>query len=390
MAAGVLHNRAPARIDYGDGLNTRDKAQGKQEFFGVQSLRAVAALLVVAGHSTDFLLSQNGWVPGSLSWLHGPAGVDIFFVISGFVMMISSQRLITRAHPSRLFLWRRIIRIVPLYWLLTLARVVIVSIKPSLSLHAHSGPWNIVSSFLFIPSRASYGEIRPVISVGWTLNFEMFFYLVFAVSLAYGRRMMRVLVPAMLVVSIVGVFRMEAWPAWTALADPIVLEFLAGVGLAVLTMRSLKHSKMPLSKVAAVAGLVAGFAGLFLLVPGAGPIFRPATWGISALLIVSAVVSLEPVLAKKLPPWLLLLGDASYSIYLVQTFIFPVIHIIIGRVRPAFVQQQPVEAGVLMMILSIIATSIAGVLIYRLIERPITTALRQRVGVQQPVPVAPA
>jgi exopolysaccharide production protein ExoZ len=360
-----------------------DIAGGKREFYGLQVLRGVAALAVVAGHSTDYLQQQNGTVPRQLAWIHGPAGVDIFFVISGFVMMISSGRLMTRAHPARLFLWRRFLRIVPLYWLLTALKLGLTVWRPQLSEHAVPSAWSAVSSFLFIPSLGPSGQIRPVIPVGWTLSFEMAFYALFAIGLTMPGRLVKFVTGAIVVVALLGVLRTDVWPAWTALADPIVLEFLAGVWLAKFAMQG-KFAGRRL----AAAMIALGFVGMALLSPGSNSA-RPLTWGVCAVSIVWGMVSLEESIASRLPRWLLLLGDASYSIYLIQTFLFPVLHIAFARWGHGLVHDHATEAGLLMILASLLMTSVAGVVVYKLVERPMTVRLRGLVGAAKPAAVTP-
>jgi peptidoglycan/LPS O-acetylase OafA/YrhL len=360
------------------------RATAGKEFYGVQALRAIAALAVVAGHSTDYLREQNGWVPASFGWIHGPAGVDLFFVISGFVMMVSSGRLLERAHPARLFLWRRVIRIVPLYWLLTAVKLLLMLLAPGLSVHARPGAWNVVASFLFLPSRAADGEIRPLIPLGWTLSFEMMFYLIFAWSLARRRLMSWPMISVLLAIAATGLFRTDAWPAWTSLADPIVLEFLLGAGLGIAVIRGRGLGRLP-----AVLSIVGGVLLLVLASPGSQPWSRLATWGVGAIFAVTGIVALEGAVGRRLPRWLLLLGDASYSIYLVQTFCFPVLHLLLARMAPEMVHARPVAAGVAMLLASLLMTSVAGVLLFRLVERPMTERLRRGFGVARPEPVVP-
>jgi exopolysaccharide production protein ExoZ len=353
------------------------------EFYGVQALRAIAALVVVLGHSTDYLLTQNGYVPQALAWIHGPAGVDIFFIISGFVMMISSGRLLEKEHPARIFLWRRVLRIVPLYWLLTALKLLLISAHPSLSVHARPSLWNVTSSFVFIPSLNASGEIRPLIPLGWTLSFEMLFYVVFALALTARQGLLRVLVPTICVLALVGWTRPGSWPIWTSLADPIVLEFLMGVGIARLVLGGLR-----LAAGASFGLLVAGGAGLILLEPGTTSLtMRWLVWGVPAAMIVLGTVALEREYGHRLPRWLLLLGSASYSIYLVQTFVFPVLHMAVARMGAGFVHLQPVAAGLAMMAASLVATSASGMGTYLLVERHMTEFFKANFGAERIAPV---
>lgn len=359
-------------------------ASREEKYLGLQVLRAVAALAVVAGHSTDYLLVQTGRVPRQLSWVHGPAGVDIFFVISGFVMMITSRPLLERANPARLFLWRRFLRIIPLYWLLTLVRLALVHWRPGLSQHGVPSLWNSVSSFLFIPSTAPGGEIRPIIPVGWTLSFEMLFYYVFAVGLAWRGKLLRIVTAAILVVAMLGVLRTAMWPVWTALADPIVLEFLGGVWIGELFLRGRRLSP----RIGAVV-LCLGVAGFLTMVPGPNVLSRPLTWGVFALLAVSGMLAIEHSIAPRLPQWALLLGDASYSIYLVQMFVFPPLHFALAHWSPTLVLLHPLAVGVWMMGISLVLSSLLGVAVHLAVERPVTYRLRRLFDVSRPLAVTP-
>jgi len=358
----------------------------KSEYLTLQVLRALAAILVVAQHAKDYLVEQHEAVPAALNWIHGIAGVDIFFVISGFVMMISCGRLLERPNPARTFLLRRIIRIVPLYWLLSALKLALILWQPHLGQHGTT-PWNAIASFLFLPSWAPYGEIRPLIPTGWTLNFEMAFYLFFAAALMFaGRKLSRVLIlltPAMLALALAGLLRTDAWPACTAIADPIVLEFLAGVWVAHLTL----ERRLP-SRVIAVGLAGLGLLGLALLDPA--PLWqRPLLWGSSATLLILGAVAVEGRVARLIPRWLLTLGDASYSIYLIQTFLFPILHFGMALWSHGLVHRDPLEAGLLMLVMGVALASVAGVGLHHLVEKPMTERLRRSVGVSRPRAVTP-
>lgn len=352
------------------------------EFMGIQALRAVAAFAVVLGHSMNYLWRGHGAVPGVLTEFQGAVGVDLFFVISGFVMTISSGRLLTRPHPTRVFLWRRVLRVVPLYWLLTAVKLVILAALPRFDVAAQRpSVWNAVSSFLFVPSVNGMGEIRPVITLGWTLNFEMMFYVLFAISLVWRDRFARLLLPLIVLLGAAGLVRTAVWPAWTAVADPIVVEFAAGVLIALL----LERDRMP-GKTGAAVLLVFGAAGLLLIKPGPFST-REVFWGVPAAMVVLGVVGLEPVVRDRLPRWLLLLGSASYAVYLVQTFVFPVVDLLAERVRNV-VGLTPLEVGAVIMLGSVGISAALGLSVHLLIERPVTERLKQRFGVERIAPIA--
>src|SRR5262249_55839896 len=135
---------------------------------------AVAALLVVFNHSRQFAGFES-----AIDTTVGHAGVDIFFVISGFVMAVTAGR---ANYPAGVFLQRRIIRIVPLYWAATFFTAGLLLIAPGLFRDNVVTLKHFLLSLFFIPhvSPDSAHDLSPLIKIGWTLNFEMFFYVVFA------------------------------------------------------------------------------------------------------------------------------------------------------------------------------------------------------------------
>ena len=150
----------------------------------IQGLRAVAAAAVVIGHFQGYTAP-----PGMHYWLPynemAGAGVDLFFVISGFVMVYSSTPFFGPTDGPASFLSRRIIRIVPLYWFCTTIYVVIATAAPSFDIQ-YSGEF-LAKSYFFIPVARPSGDINPVVGQGWTLNYEMLFYVIFAPALLASR-----------------------------------------------------------------------------------------------------------------------------------------------------------------------------------------------------------
>ena len=368
LALGVM-DREPA-----GSLRVAGRADGT--FVGIQALRAVAALVVVYGHLVNLLARQHAVVSAGLERLPGAIGVDLFFVISGFVITVSADGLVGKARPAGVFLWRRVLRVVPLYWLLTAGKVLLLGVMPKLSARGAPPWWNVVTSFLFVPSMNAAGEIRPVIPVGWTLNFEAFFYVLFAVALLRRGKFVRVLLPLTCAVGLLGFLRTPAWPVGTVLADPILFEFMAGVGIALLV----KRGWMP-GRAAGWMLLVAGGVGLAAIAPGVVTTAnRPLLWGLPAAMVVLGCATLEPGLKRVLPRWLLLLGSASYAIYLVQTFVLPGLGLVLARGGRL---GQVAEVG-----LGLLVTTLAGVGVHLLVERPVTAMLKRRFGAERIAPIA--
>ncbi len=316
--------------------------------------------MVVAFHALE---AAAPW--SKMSWPNGSGGVDLFFVISGFVMFTASRRLAGRPDGWRVFMQRRIERIVPLYWLLTLAKTAITLAAPGLAPTTRLSAWNLAASFLFIPARDAAGIVRPVLPVGWTLNYEMLFYVLFAAALALRRNALIVLLPVLLPLGLAGFWRSGEWPAVLSLANGLVLELCAGVALAqAMTFFG------RLSQLAAACMLSAGLLSL-LLVPACGP-WRFLAWGVPALLVVAGTVGLEERLRALLPALALELGDASYAIYLSHVFVLPVlVHALAGARLP------PAAATAALLLASLVACPAVGLALNRFVDAPLQARLRR-------------
>lgn len=332
----------------------------------IQALRAIAALLVVTYHAFDlWAVRINPRASGAI-WTNGAAGVDIFFVISGFVMVVSSRRVLARPDAWKAFIRDRVKRIVPLYWLLTTLKLVLVFFFAGLALRSNLDLDYIVRSYLFLPVVDMTGHFRPLLPVGWTLTYEFLFYALFALALGLRVDVVRVLVPAFAAFVGLALLRTESWPAWTILFSTIVVEFLFGVALAKVTLRGWL---MP--PLLALAAMLAGFT-LILVVPAGPENLRTLIWGLPALAIVAGAVSLETRVAKALPQWLLTLGDASYSIYLVHGFVLPVVGLGIIALHSTSVTVQAFTVAA-----CLVVGSLAGWLVYILVERPMQFSMKQ-------------
>ncbi len=205
-----------------------------QRLDGIQWLRGAAAALVVVEHaknaiSTELLKLTPGESP--LSIFPFAAGVDIFFVISGFIMAHASAQLFGRPGSWRPFMIRRIARIAPLYWLLTSVMIVLFAAIGSRMWRESS--WGaIAASYLFLPASNPEGQAFPMLVTGWTLNYEMAFYVVFALFIGFGRSVaLSLTVATILAVAMSGLVFAPTATALRFWTDPIILEFAAGIGL---------------------------------------------------------------------------------------------------------------------------------------------------------------
>ena len=217
----------------------------------VQMLRALAAAMVVL-HHIQLNLALGFGLPEALPNLAvGSAGVDIFFGISGFVMVISSDRLFARPGAAKTFITRRLIRIVPLYWAVT--SIYVVALGGGYTL-AHT-----LASYLFVPFPGPGGVMQPVHVVGWTLNYEMFFYALFALAIALPRRRaVCVLTVAMIVFVAAGKILPSAIDALAFWSRPIMLNFVLGLALGLAYLEGWRLPRI-------VAGLMMAAAAFLFL-----------------------------------------------------------------------------------------------------------------------------
>jgi exopolysaccharide production protein ExoZ len=287
----------------------------------VQVLRAVAALLVVFCHAATEVGGGHAALASQL-WpfvnAKGQFGVDIFFVVSGFVMMyiISGQR--PGGAGATWFISERIVRVVPLYWAVTLFSVAIGVALPALK-HKNFYPVAyVLRSLFFVPSsNPGTGAPEPVLGLGWTLNFEMFFYVVISLVLLLGiRRVYLALVAIFVTLVALGAWLNPEYLILKAWTHTIILEFVFGVLFA-----QMRLSGFRIGVPAQFALVVAGVAGwLFMGLPSNAAFdMRGLVWGPPAAAIFAGVVMGRREIAY--PKLLLWIGDASYSLYLTHLFI---------------------------------------------------------------------
>ena len=328
----------------------------------IQVLRAVAALMVVVHHVILMLGQRDGLPLGN--WINGGAGVDIFFVISGFVMTVSSAPLRGVAHPARIFLARRLERIVPVYWIATTVKVALLLLIPALAING-LGTWrHVAASYLFLPS-----DSEPVLVVGWTLIYEMAFYVLFAVVLAKRWPLLKVAGPVLVAFALVGVIpHLHPPPMLGWYGRTILLDFLYGMLLAAGLK---KVTRMP--SWLGLGLVIGGFAVLFLWAAPNFSVWRGVWWGAPAMAAVAGAVALERRWGGRMPRWALEAGDASYSIYLVHGLVLPVFGVVLARVGTSWTGVVVVSVVVMTAL-----SALSGELVYRMVELPITKWFKGR------------
>ena len=337
----------------------------------IQVLRAIAALAVAVLHAqyeAGLLAEAGGATFRPSRLLPWEAGVDVFFVISGFVMVFASRRLFAEPGARAVFLIRRIARVVPLYWLTTSVYLALALAAPAL-VNGTPTPGYVLASYLFVPAARPDGTVQPLYSLGWTLDYEMFFYLLFAIALSLRARaaVMAVLVALGLLVAMVGVVNSPVPLAFWG--DPIVLEFGVGMLLGLARIEGVVLG----ATARVVLGLIG--VGLFGLVAQVDPhLPRVMAFGVPAGFLVAACgLGRAHKLAEESWPVRAgtILGDSSYALYLIHPFV-------IRGMRQALQHLAPTlpEAPSLLVILGLIAAFAASVLVFRWVERPLTRLVR--------------
>ena len=327
--------------------------QGSQ-LLSVQYLRAVAAILVVLFHQ---LQGRNPL------FRLGSHGVDLFFVISGFIMIaITDGRPIT---PAR-FMLDRIARIAPMYWIATGAAVLWM-LAIGHFYEATVSPVDILRSLFFIPSFNAHGRLEPTIYLGWTLNYEMFFYTAFALTLFLPTRLrLPVLTGAALASVLVGRLTHPQNAVGITYSSPIILNFVAGAWLG---------RAYGFRLIGSYVRMMSGDLAVILALAACALLYRNLIYGVAASAVLAAFLMAEK--SKLLPrsAVLLALGNASYSTYLFQQLAFEGVDIL--KVHSSTLQRH----ASFLQLADITAAVGLGLLAYLFVQRPVTAAARRLIKI---------
>ncbi len=329
----------------------------------LQVLRALAAWMVVAHHLRGSL--GEIWSPLGNTLIFA-SGVDIFFVLSGYVMVASTRG--RRIAPAA-FIRRRLARIAPLYWLVT--TVIVVALLAGLNpVGIASWQWrDIAASFLFLGVERSDGYAGPLLGVGWTLAYEAFFYAIFGLALLSRARVAAIAAATILACVLFGVIAQPSSFIGQFYTAPILLEFALGAGLAHLSLNRFGGIALGLG----VAGLATGAVVLATFAPsgdlitpgGDGAIWRTVCFGAPAALVVGGAVALERSDVVCRNQFFLDQGDASYALYLIHLPLIQIIEKVAGSGTALLMAAPPILA-------------LAAHLAHQGWERPVLTVLRPR------------
>jgi exopolysaccharide production protein ExoZ len=317
---------------------------------GIQYLRALSALAVVVYHAAH----------GAAFAHAGHRGVDVFFVISGFIVTYTTHGRVQaplQYREAQAFLKRRVLRIVPLYWLATL-------VSALLRLRYGTLPSSLLLDVVFIahPHALYPKHCWPFLVPGWSLNYEVFFYAVFALSMLTGRRHALVAALVMGALSDVG-SSIPTSGVTRFYLGPFGAEFCLGIGLALLHLRT--RIRLPVPAALMLFGLCMAL------------LFRPHAnqQSLDALLAAGLVYASLYAFQELRMPQLGLLGDASYAIYLAHTEAVGGFH---GYVlKPLGMGDANTLPGLFGMLLSVLLAAGVGVAAHLWVERPLQARVRR-------------
>ena len=322
----------------------------------LQVLRALAAAAVMCFHGAGIFEERAGGAWLGSFFQPGHHGVDLFFVLSGFIITFTASGV----RGSREFATKRFIRLVPVYWLVTAMLIVAYFLAPTPDM-AHKGDGSVVlSSVLLWPAP------RHIVGVAWTLVYELWFYLLFGLLFFRSRLLFYTALSGWFALACAAWmlrWRFESY-ALVSFLDPIVGEFLLGCVAAALFARfSGRASGIALG--VGAAGLAVAYAaevaGIVL--------WRVATFGLPSALLIYGAANLP----WRWPRALVYLGDASYSLYLIHGTAISVL-----LKLAAWVGGIRLVGGPSGQLAIYVATLFGAALFHRVVEAPLLAACRRR------------
>jgi exopolysaccharide production protein ExoZ len=356
-------------------LIKKDLSPNQKNFQLIQVLRGVACILVALMHIT-VTFSEIYQLP--FFWdifKFGGSGVDIFFVLSGFVITYSNRQYLTKATNIGNFLKKRAIRIFPIYWIIISFLLLLQLLLPSFyRTHFQINPANLVSTYLLFPNH------EMINGVSWSLSNELFFYILFGLAIVipqkkYSFLLLLLYFIVLLLLPLMSIAATRGNDFAGLFIFPMNIEFLLGIAVVLLV------DKFPQKWTTAVLLTGTGFFilsavfsnnGLFFLNNGYN---RVLMFGFPAFLIILALVKYESTVTINVNKLFMQLGDASYSIYLFHLPIVVAFFKIMAKL--------PVTSYLLLTFFSCIlffAICFIGIIIYNKIERPLIKWINSKIA----------
>ena len=288
-------------------------------------------------------------------------GVDIFFVISGFIMMYVTE------NNEKFFLLKRIFRIVPLYWILTLGVFVLAIFIPEVLNNTTANTAHLMKSLFFIPFDKNGTGHFPILFLGWTLNFEVIFYFLFSLSLVFFKENRMIACSIFIIIFLVfnKVFSEKNF-IFETYANDIFIEFIFGMVLFMIWKRY--KNKISTNLTNHFMCLTILLVSIFIL--NYYNFSRSISYGLPSLIL--AIYFLFFLNHLKFPKILVSLGDASYCIYLLHPYVIQFFYKILE------INEYDIIIELVFTLIISIIVFIISLLIYKFIEFPINGSLRKK------------
>lgn len=331
--------------------------ESKNQIESIQLLRALAAIYVTSEHIPIKIFGDGFW------------GVDLFFIISGFIMCHATDK------SQENFFLKRVLRVIPLYWIATLGIFLIAIFVPNLLKTSTADFSHFLKSLFFIPFKKG-DLIVPLIFQGWTLNYEMFFYLIFAIAMKLNYNYRITISSVFILIFVISgkLFFLNSL-IFQFFTNPIILEFILGM-LAYILFNKFsecrKQRKSPISIPWVAFGIL-----VIICLPFATNFFnfneRVIKWGIPSFICFFSIIHGMPDI--KFSKKILLLGDASYSLYLFHPYVIQLFNKFfdLKSVNPNSFLAIPIVLGI------IIFCCCFSILVFLYLEKPMTEFLRKRI-----------
>ncbi|KAA6432738.1 acyltransferase [Dyadobacter flavalbus] len=354
-------------------INSTEKKPVKIEV--IQALRGIAAFIIMVYHLKPILIPNDPFKK-EIDFLFnsGPAGVDLFFIISGFIMVLITRKL-PGTFPSTLeFFIKRIIRIWPLYIFATIYYL-IITYRFSLD---QIPVLKAIDSLLFIPLENTDPPYwgYPSLSVGWSLNYEIYFYILTALSLSFGKYRWYffsfMIITTLIVIPVLyGTLTLDPtqnqlykYPYLNLITNPVIWNFVYGILIGLLYNSELfsAHLSNLFSSVHLLFIIV--MLAIWQYLSGFFAGHGPDEWGFSMAVLFTALLFYSRNKAKAYPYWLVYLGEISFSIYLWHLPVYETIKYCFGKLAyPAY------SSGITALLLSVSATLFVSHLSYKYLEQ---------------------
>lgn len=361
--------------------------QKRQKISSLQIYRGLAALMVVFYHLTAF-----GHERLNLSFLgdafkFGHVGVDFFFVLSGFIIFYVNSMDVGKPAQIRPYLKRRFVRVYPIYWIVTSAKVLLLLVFPAFAKAYEMNSAVILKSYLLIPQAN-----LPIIGAAWTLSYEIMFYLLFGIAILAGRRwslgifgVWTALIVAFALSKAAGLALFPEGVFTDFLFNERNLEFILGCLSAYWVLN--RQNRYPAAT--AIVGILLFALSAIYVIQGGTVTSYTLFFGVASFLIVTGSAAVEMRGTLPLPKALVFLGDASYSVYLTHALFINAFTL--GFDRLGIFDWLGGGFSIVLMAVAVVS---AGCLVYVFVEKPLLGILNRRLfaprepSVAKPVPSA--